>query len=233
MNKLINYIQKGKGIGALILLGLAAVYAVYYSSMITYAAKASIPYVQKVVSDIAPIKIENGVVVYPAETIKEVNLVSNGAANLDFVIDTTRDELNTANLDTGFYLARTHFYSVSNREVRSRALEGSFEIENQDYTPLMEDSLKWIWCFAFVFVIFCGFIWFLLFAMFCSLFATLITAIYKKDMPFDSKMRMNAVLLSLVSLGFLGFGLLGINLSKLLFGALMVLLQLIVVKEVA
>lgn len=96
MTRIINYLKNGRGIGTLFL----ALLAVIITVQVFYASKkvvlAMVPEVQNTLDQLLPIEIENGVVIEPADTVKNVKLkvpFVPGYAGLPVILDTRVDSL--------------------------------------------------------------------------------------------------------------------------------------------
>lgn len=230
MEKLKNYILNGKGIGAIVLLCTALIFSSYYTWVITKGAQFSVPYVQQIIWDAAPISIVDGTVVVPENTIKEINLFGEGDEAFPFVIDTTTDTLDASKLPMGLYLTRSYFYSVQDDGAKSRRLSGAFELPKDDYTDYLYKSIKWVGLASFIIGFIFFFVKYLLLVLFYSFVAFLAEVLNKTTLDFDVKMRLNSVLLSGVLFLSLVAGFLGIYVNVFMFAGIMVVLQILLIK---
>lgn len=129
MKKLINYVLNGEGLGAKYLLVLALVVSIIVSIMLRIGGSEAIPYAQSIADQMLPVKVQNGRVITPADTLKIASLQIDGASDpiaLPVVIDTRTDTLDTTQLKDGIYLTRTTLYTVNRNQVKLVRLEGSF-----------------------------------------------------------------------------------------------------------
>lgn len=229
MNKIFDYVKNNRGIGALILLTLALVYSIYYTIVTSNLIDYSIPYVQNGINEIAPLKIENGKVVVPADTYKKVKLVKEAPNSPYVVIDTTTDVMDVRGKPVGIYLTRSNLYTITPSQTRVRELVGSFELEQKDYTEVMEASVKWIALGILVGFTISLFVMYMLLMLFYSLVIKIAEAVTGKKLSFDESMRLNTVLFTGVSLVCFILGLIGINIGNLVFFVAMIVLQIFAV----
>lgn len=231
MNKILNYIAHGKGVGAMILLLFSFIIAFYTAINSRIVLNDSIPYMQNISDQLLPIKIENGKVVVPENTVKEVNLAGDKRTVYQFVIDTTRDELDTSALKSGLYLTRSYFYAVKQNEIRSVKLEGNLELLKQDYTPMFATAVRWLVAFIGLGGTILLFLMFFVVAILFAFCSGLATAINKKELGFDAKMRLSTLVFIAVYLLSFVLGWVGFNLHGLLFFLVVIAAQIAVVKR--
>lgn len=236
MTKILNYIAKGKGIGAWLLLALSFVVMAYFVVRIRPDYPQIASYAQQITDYFLPISVENGEVTSPRDTIKSIDLLENDdPAKQDkhfwLVLDTTTETLSAFDLDEGVYMTKKYVYVVDNKEVRRSALEGTYEIEKKDYTDFYAMCLKIGMVFAYI-VIFVGFfvVSFLL-VLFYALVAGLAAKITKTAVSFDVKMRLSSVLFCVLWIFSWLLGLLGWELPTLLFFLLMIGGQILGLKK--
>lgn len=138
MTRIINYLKNGRGIGTLFL----ALLAVIITVQVFYASKkvvlAMVPEVQNTLDQLLPIEIENGVVIEPADTVKNVKLkvpFVPGYAGLPVILDTRVDSLDFDELlksKSSIQISRKNVYVVSKGEVKVRSLgDASYRFENR------------------------------------------------------------------------------------------------------
>ncbi len=229
MNKILNYVQKGKGIGALWLFVFALLFSFWTAYNVGKILPQVTPYIQKIADDILPIKIENGVVVEPENTVKAFSYDIAGEP-FSVVIDTTTNMLEEGERPTGFYLTKSYFYTVSDKQIRRQNLTNSIELPKQDYMPLMQKGINWTVGVLAVLGPVLMFIYFLIGVLFYAFCTGLACVLNKKDLTFKSKMRLNTVLFIGVYFIFMLFGFFGLNLSTLAFFCVMLVLQIVSVK---
>ncbi len=235
MNKLSNYISKGRGIGAFLLLALAFVISMYFSITAKMVLTDSIPYIQTIADRMLPLKIENGQVTDPANTIREFDIPidEEGKDHYLMVIDTTSDALDTSKLTSGIYLSRSYLYAVNaqTKEVRSLKLNGNFELPQKDYTLQMQSGIKWAVLLIAAVLTLGLFIGFLLLNLLFAFCAGLAAAITRKNVSFDTRMRLSSVLFCGVYLLSVLLSWAGIDLNRIAFFLIMLVLQIISLKK--
>ncbi|MBQ7660304.1 MAG: DUF1189 family protein [Alphaproteobacteria bacterium] len=232
MNKIANYVLRGRGIGALWLFVFALLFSFLAAYRLNGVLPQTVPYIQRFADDVLPVKIENGQVVEPQNTLKSLKYTVSGEP---FVveIDTTKEVLGEEAHEAGFYLTKSYFYTVSNQEIRRRALSEDLDLPKQDYTPLLYKAVDWTVASIAVLGPIVMFFYFLIGVVFYAFFCSLACALNKTELPFKAKMRLNTVLfigLYLVLMFAAGFGL---NLSMFAFFCMMLILQIIFVKKMS
>jgi len=232
MLKLINYIKNGKGIGAIWLLILGAVLAFYTAFKVNKSLPLAIPYVQDLADEFLPIKIEDGKIVDPVETIKK-HEYQLGKDHLTLTLDTTKDVLEEQDMMQGIYVTRSYIYTINGKEVRRQALQGSYNIEKRDYTPLLQKIVNWVvWGIALIGPFF-NFVLFLIAVLIYAFCTGLACVLNKVSLDFKRKMRLNTVLFiglyTLVTI--LQYA--GLQISTFTFFLIMIALQLLLVKKAA
>lgn len=223
MNKILNYIQNGRGLGIKIILILTLIISTYVSVAVKTGGTDLIPYAQQIADQMLPIKVENGVIVDPVDTIRTATLGDSGFT-LPFVIDTTTDTLDTSKLKQGVCLSRTTLYTVNNNEVRIKKLQGSFELPQQDYTDFFNSVLNWIAVISFVLVMIFGFLSYFITCLIYALCAILVAKLTKNTYSFDQRMRLSVICFVAAEIIFIPLSFMAIN-SKLLFFIVVIALQ--------
>ncbi|MBO4294875.1 MAG: DUF1189 family protein [Alphaproteobacteria bacterium] len=232
MQKILTYIKQAKGIGALWIFGLA-VFAALYSALGAYQILPRIvPHIQNFADTFLPLKIENGAIVLPQNTVIEKTYHLNGDP-IVVKLDTTQDLLDSAQSQPGIYLTRSYLYSVTDQRVQRQNLPTQLSIEKQDYTPFLNQICKHIIWLIVLIGPFFNFICFMLAVLFYAWFTSLACALNKTLIPFKVKMRLNTCLFIAVYVFSMFCSLLGINLSMFSFFLIMMALQIIYVKKVA
>lgn len=231
MKTIFNYIKNSKGIGAFWIFILALIVA--FSS--AYSAKKllpiGIPYFQEFADTFFPISIRNGRVVYPENTIISKVYHVEGKP-LTLTLNTTKDFLDEGDHATGLYLTRSYLYSVTDDKVQRQKLNTNIDLVRQDYTPLLNNLIKYIVRGIFIVGPFMNFLFFLLAVVFYAYITGFSCLISKVSMAFKEKMRLNTVLFIGVYFVSSLCYYVGFNLSILSFFLIMLALQLISVKRV-
>lgn len=232
MNRILQYISRGKGVGALLVLAFAFIVSVYFSISSKFMLTESIPYLQEIADNVLPIKVVDGKVTIPENTVKEFNLFGNdNKTSFPFVIDTTKDTIDTGNLPQGVYLSRSYVYAVSNNKVESYKLTGSFDLPQQDYTPFFQSTVKWVVIIGTIMGTLVFFVIYFILTIFYAFCAGLSAVINKKDLTFDAKMRLSAVCIIVVYILSAAAGKIGVNINLLAFFLIMIALQIVIVKK--
>lgn len=112
MEKIINYISRGQGLGIKFLLLFSLIVAVFYAVGTKFAGdQFFVPAAQKAADAFLPIRIENGIVTEPENTVKNYTFVLGegkvpDAESFNLTMDTTVDSLDTSGLKEGLYLTK-------------------------------------------------------------------------------------------------------------------------------
>lgn len=233
MKKILNYIAHAQGLGIRYLLLFSVILGILLALLIRFAGKDYIPYAQAAADQILPIKIENGKVVRPLNTIKQASLNIDGdKINLPFFINTTVDKLNASNLKDGVYLTRSAVYSVNRSQIRINQLEGDIDLPQADYTEAFTTVLTWTAVTCAIFGT--AFIFFFLFILtvFYASCAYVLAAAMKKKFDFDLRMRSSVVSLLTTYIGLYALGFIGITSGKLAFFLIVMLLEYFLLKNI-
>lgn len=227
-----SYVLKGKGIGLRYLFVLACLIGVYAGFQVHKYFSIALPYMQNVVYDVAPIRMENGKIVVPEGTKKEILVAEDEANRLMFVLDTTTDRLDSFPQGFGWYLTQSKLYAVMPGKTQSFDLKGNFDLERKDYLPIMEKYVK-IGGAVFGFFAF-GFVWLysLLMVLFYTLVFALVGRIARHRLDFMPAMRLNTVLFIGVTAIELGLSYSGVAVDRLAFFLMMVIAQFLAIKQI-
>ena len=133
MNKLINYILRGKGLGLMFLLASSVMIASFYLCMFKLACSDFKPAVVLVAEEVLPIKVENGKIVEPYNEYKEtgIKIGKDKEKNdeIKVVLD-TRDDVVYDKFDDGIYITKDGFVASINKKSKKVELsDGVFDIE--------------------------------------------------------------------------------------------------------
>lgn len=228
MKKLINYVLNGEGLGAKYLLVLALVVSIIVSIMLRIGGSEAIPYAQSIADQMLPVKVQNGRVVTPADTLKIASLQIDGASDpiaLPVVIDTRTDTLDTSQLKDGIYLTRTTLYTVNRNQVKLVRLEGSFELPRADYRETFKSLLNWFTVIFAVAAIAFLFVFYFLLTLFYALFAKFIGSLASRPLNFDQRMRLSSLALIAAYIIFYPLGWFNILNNTLIFFIVVIGLQ--------
>lgn len=231
MQKIITYIKNGKGVGALWLLLFASLVAFYSAYTTSNILPKAIPYIQQTADEFLPLKIEKGKVVVPSDTLK-TRTYQIGDETASLTLDTTKDFLEQEDLREGVTITRSYIYTVNGENVRRQTLQGDFELEKRDYTPLLQKIVDWVVLSIVVIGPFLNFMLFLICVLFYAFCSGLACLLNKTELDFKTKMRFNTVLYIGVYVLTLVLSAFGLNLSFVAFFLLMIALQIILVKKI-
>lgn len=229
-----NYITNGQGLGIRFLLLLSVAVAIVVSVYTKIIGSAGVPYAQQVAEQVLPIKVEDGTVVQPENTIKNINVFNDldldTNDNFSVVVNTTVDSLNINDLDYGVYLTRKALYIVSPNETKVQKLEGNFYVPMDDYTSLFNKFVNWMLIIVFPFALTFSFIIYFLLTIFYSTCAIAICALMNKKFDFDFRMRMSTVAFITTYIVFIPLSWIGVS-SRLLFFFAVLGLQALIIKD--
>lgn len=243
MNKIYTYILRGQGLGIKFLLVLSLVFSLFIAVFMRIEGVKFIPYAQDIADQLLPIKVENGVVVSPQNTVKTAQLRFDGqdqGVELPFVIDTRIDTMDPSHMKDGIYMTRTMVYTVNRNQTKMTALEGSFEVPQADYRDFFASVLNWGVFALFIFSFAASFLFYFIACLFYAFCIQLLNPLFKAlsglvknvdykqiwlSPDFDQRMRLSVVCFATVYIlsGLLGF--VGHNLGMLVFFLIVILLQ--------
>ena len=233
MNRIKNYILNGQGLGIKFLAALAILASLVFAIFVRVEGAQYIPYAQEVADQMLPIKIVDGQIVEPLNTFKMAQISIEGKSSplaLPLVLDTRVSNLDANLLPEGVYVTRTNIYTVTNNQIKVIKLEGDNFIPKGDYTEVFKSWLNWS---AFILGV-CGivllFVLYFILTMFYALCAQLIAKIARKDMNFERRMRLSALVLVATYIIFLPLSFIGIDSSLLFFVVVICALAWFVIK---
>ena len=226
MQKIFNYITKGQGLGVKYILLASVIISFIFSIFIRINGADLVPYANDIMNQMLPLKIENGVVVEPQNTIRVAQLKSGDVAiPLPIIMDTTIDTLDTSKAEKGFYLTRTAFYLINDNEVRMHTLNEDVDLVQDDYTDEIKSILTWTAISMFFIGILFIFISYFIAALFYALCAQILGLILRKKYNFDVRMRMSVICFLAVYILYFLLSLAGLESGKLIFFITTLLLQ--------
>lgn len=236
MNRILNYIARGKGVGAIIILLVCTIFSSVIGISIRNLAHVSVPYVQMIADEVLPLKMENGTITTPKNFKKDFPVfIDDDDVQYSFVIDTTTDSLDVSKLDNGIYITRTQMYAVDNAQgkIESQKLKGTFNLEKKDYTDILKAGIKWIVIITIITAIICFFIMYFILNIFYAFCASIAEKVANTTLTFDTKMRLSAICLSFMLFVSFALGFIGINISWYIFLASVICMQILIVKKLA
>ena len=223
MKKITSYILNGQGLGMKFLAGLSVLMALIFAIVIRVQGAAYVPYAQEIADQMLPVKVVNGQIVEPLNTFKMAQIRIEGRDTplaLPLVLDTRVTNLDANLLPQGVYVTRTNIYTVNRNQVKVIKIEGDNYIPKGDYTDVFKSWLNWSAVIGGIAGIVILFVLYLILTMFYALCTQVIAKLARRDMAFDSRMRLSAVVLTAAYILFIPLGWLGVS-STLLFLAVM------------
>ena len=219
MKKITSYILNGQGLGMKFLAGLSVLMALIFAIVIRVQGAAYVPYAQEIADQMLPVKVVNGQIVEPLNTFKMAQIRIEGRDTplaLPLVLDTRVTNLDANLLPQGVYVTRTNIYMVNRNQVKVIKIEGDNYIPKGDYTDVFKSWLNWSAVIGGIAGIVILFVLYLILTMFYALCTQVIAKLARRDMAFDSRMRLSAVVLTAAYILFIPLGWLGFS-STLLF----------------
>ena len=233
MNKIVNYITNGSGLGVKYLLIFSLVMSLFAGIFIRISGAEMIPYAQSVADQLLPIKIENGIVVEPFDTVKTAYLRIGDEETMvfPFTINTTTDALDPSHLRPGLYLTRTTLYAVNQNDTRIIKVQDNAYLPKADYTDVFKSLLNWVAFFSALICIFLLFLLYFILALFYSVCAIAVAAIASKKLDFDLRMRISSLCIIAAYVIFIPLNFTSLGNSRLLFFIVVIALQAFIIKK--
>lgn len=251
MNKILNYIKNGKGIGGWFILALSVLYILIGAFKFDVNKPKLVSVIQAAADQVLPIKIQNGVLTQPAQSRRQAILefsddaqnynirsndnndnsnanTQNNQNSMVFVVDPTISSLeNEEVIFPGIYLTKNAAFLVNNDEIRIKPYSQDVEIQKADYSNEISAFLTALQWFIIGFGIIFLFLYYLIGVLFFSFCTSILTALTRRNMSFDSKMRLNTICMIVISLvSYILMQVVGISLHYSIFFALMILAEL-------
>ena len=193
MLKLADYIVNGKGIGARFMLLLAFLLALQTTWYVRKIGLEFIPQAQVISDQFLPIKIENATVVEPQNSLKNIYIPFRENKGIRLQLDTTRDTLDSQQLQNGLYLSRRAFYSVSGADIRIRQLSDNLIIKKKDYRDFFRKVVNGAAFFTLLVGCFLLFLLYLLLTLAYNLVLIPAALIGNQRYDFNQRMRLSAL----------------------------------------
>lgn len=194
MEKIFNYILKGKGIGLKYIFYIATIISLIFAIYIRIAGADLVPYANDIINQMLPLKVENGVVVNPQNTIKVAQLREGDVSiPLPLVLNTNIEDINPAEVPEGIYITKTKIYAINDQEIRIYPFSEDFEALPQDYSEGIKSGLTWVAVFSFVAGAILISVLYFIAVLLYSVAALLLGVMFGKKYEFDARMRLSAV----------------------------------------
>lgn len=230
MEKIFKYIKNGEGIGAKYLLVYALIVAITYGAAFKVLGNMAAPSLQSIADQLFPIKIENGVIVEPANTIKDIKIGIEGY-DIPFILDTRIDAVDTNGLKNGIYISRKSVYVVDKDQVRVHNFKSSMYLPKDDYTGIFKSYATGI---ALVFAVMVFISFYIMYLALCCFYAFLADILAKHiriNMDYAASMRLSTVTYIFTSIVFAILKIMQLNATPLIFFIAMIALQIIIMKN--
>lgn len=193
MKSIINYIKFGHGIGARWLFLYAIIISIVLGVSVKMVGYYATPTLQSVADQLLPIKIENGIIVEPENTVKAVKLDAEELSQYPIILDTTLDVIDTAGLRDGIYISKKAVYFVNDDQTRVQNFRGTMYLAQGDYTDMFKKiSVYAGWIIGF-FALLTMFVVYLVLTAFYAIFAVALSKICKVAIDYPAGMRLSAL----------------------------------------
>lgn len=206
MNKVINYVKNGKGIGLLFVLAAAVVMTLGVVFLGKRVYNETRPQIMLIAEDFLPLKVKDGKIVEPAETYKQVSLNfgedDEALDTLPIVLDTREESGSLPKGEkNGLYIMKDKVYLVSQSKINMYSLpDGVWDVPAfEEFLDYYSGILSGVLTVVFIAAFF-------LMNLFKALAVAVLGVIGVKVMKADEKvfdfsalMRCSAVLVSVIS----------------------------------
>jgi len=206
MEKILNYIKNGRGLGLLFLLAASLVATIMMMLAIKDGYAELKPEVSLVAEDFLPLTVKNGKIVDPVNIYKRVELdlsAAGGRKNvLPIVLDTREEKSVVPTEKQGIFIMRDMLYVVSTNKIEKIALpDGTLDKDN--FQEMADWVFGWLSAAVAIFMVFILFVVYLFKAWLATLAARLALKISGKSEQYSSAMlmRLASVLTGLFELG--------------------------------
>lgn len=237
MEKILNYIKNGRGIGLKYILVLSLVviaFVLFYLKI--FGEEPFVDTAQEISDQFLPIRIENGKIVEPANTVKtySVNLGKNrngSKQSLNFILNTKIDNINIRTQKEGFYFTREAVYIIGARQTKVIPYGGDLDLPKGDYTKELKNVFtQGLYIFS-IFGLIGVFLYYTILVIFYAFCSYAVSAFLNKNFNFDLRMRLSSLTFTtsyvlFTLLGAFGFG------SRLIFFLAIIALQALILREI-
>ena len=230
MKSIINYIKFGRGIGARWLFLYAVVVSIVLGVSIKIAGYYATPTLQSIADQLLPIKIENGVIVEPENTVKAVKLDAEELSQYPIILDTTLEVIDTAGLRDGIYISKKAVYFVNDNQIRVHNFSGTMDLPKGDYTDMFKKIAVYVAWFMGLLALIVLFIVYLALTAFYAIFATTLSKVCKVNLDYPAGMRLSALAYIFTSVLLAILRLCGLNTPLWLYFIAVIALQTIILK---
>ena len=233
MEKLINYIKNGKGLGLLFLLASAVLMTIIYMFATKEIIKNFEPKIMLIANDVLPISIKEQKIVSPLDTYKriDVNLSDTTEIKESFpvVLDTKNETLDLKNEKLGLFITRDFILLKTPKETQKvEYKDGDYDINT--FKQLYANIFGKLSLIASVIFIALFFLNLLIKTITCALLGLLGCKLFKFEakVSLDYTMRLSAIIIAILEvINLILVNLLSINITALHVVILSVILELI------
>ncbi len=237
MEKLLNYIKNGRGVGIKWLLLFSLIITIFLTINLKLVGDETfVPTAQKIADEFLPIKIENGIITDPVDTIKTYTILvgdeNNNPQQIDIIMDTALDTLDMSKIKNGIFITKNALYTIANNQIEIYKFEDSIYLPKDDYTEFFSSILNWSIAFLFVFGFIGLFIFYLLATLFYAGCSYAVSLLLKKKFEFNLRMRLSMFSFIVTYTVFIFLSLFGFS-SWLIFFIAVIALEGLILKEIS
>lgn len=232
MEKVINYVRQGKGLGLLFILAASVLVTIIFVLLGKELYSETREQVLTVAGDFLPITVQKGVITEPEDTYKRVNVdfgkMGDPKDMIAIVLNTREDFVVSPQDMNGLYLLKNQIYVVSSTQMRHYALQdGIWNMER--FEKLMDDVAGVIFVSISVILIGMLFLICLVKTFTAALLGKLLLKVVGKSADWDmpALMRLCAVLVALWEILRWGCVFLGIELTGFSAFVIVLILELV------
>lgn len=229
MEKIVNYVRNGKGVGLLFILAASVLVTIVFVLLAKgYYADAR-GQVLTVAGDFLPITVKSGVITDPLDTYKRVNIDFGQQGNpkdMFSVVLNTREDVSVSSGDAqGLYLLKDQIYVITPTQMRHYSLQDGFW-NMERFEELMDDVVGVIFGSVSIVLIGILFLVCLVKTFFAAGLGLIVLKISGRNGLFDlsALMRLSAVLVAVLEVIRWAMTFLGIQLTG--FGAFVIVVVL-------
>jgi len=192
MNKVLDYIKNGKGLGLRFLLLFSLIISIIAAVQVKKIGDNFVPEMQNIADKLLPVKIEKGVIVAPTNEIKSIDVNFAGQV-FPIVLDTTVDTIDPIGLKPGIYIARKALYLIEEKDIRIIDFQQDMELPLGNYINLFKKVVLITSIVFAALALLIPFVFYSLFAVLYAFCAQLIAKVKKTTLEFAPAMRLAVV----------------------------------------
>ncbi len=205
MDKIVNYIKRGRGFGFIFLLAAAVLKTIPIMMDLKVAYTDLQPKMMLIANDFLPIKVENGKIVEPSNTYKNVKLQlgSNDKNDvLPVVLDTREETSVVPNEKEGLFIMTDMIYFVMGNRIQKYKLKDGV-VDNNKFEKALETTSGLVSLFTIIFLVTIFSVNGIIKVLLASLIGVFALRVMKKDNIFGYRAltRLSSILVALSMLG--------------------------------